>query len=132
MESDNAGFTITLTPKDVIAIQQSLRLWGKPEQVVESYNEATLQKHLVCWKKFVVFDWNEDWYDEYQHDIGCRYWIQLAIENASLETQFRLIDVITPLDEVFKSRMKPCPLRERASPDPFLEKSYFWETHTIL
>jgi hypothetical protein len=91
-----------------------------------------LQKHLDCWKKVVTFPWDEDWQPEYDHDIGCRYWLQLAIEHATPVTRERLLTIVHPLDEMFKKRMRPSPRVMRASKGPFMEHPYFWETHTLM
>ena len=132
MSFGEGAFNLSLTTEDVASIQRAARLWGKPQEVVEHYGEVALRRHFKCWEKFVHASWDEDWYPEYDHDIGCRYWIQLAVEYATPETRDRLQEAVKPLDDLFKQRMRPCPLHERASLGPFLGRPYFWETNTIL
>jgi hypothetical protein len=121
-----------LTQTDIAQIREALRLWGKPREIIDQYGEAMFHKHLECWKKFVLFHWDEDWQSEYDHDIGCRYWLQLAVEYATLPTRERLQTLVRPLDEIFQDHTEPTPLRRLASPGPFRGQPYFWETHTIM
>ncbi|MGB8345877.1 MAG: hypothetical protein WCD86_13400 [Ktedonobacteraceae bacterium] len=120
------------TQTDIAQIQEALRFWGKPQEIIEQYGEATFYKQLDCWKQFVSFHWDEDWQSEYDHDIGCRYWLQLAIEYTTLPTRERLQTMVRPFDEIFQDHMEPTPLRNHASPGPFQGQPYFWEMHTIM
>lgn len=124
--------TVFVTDTDVTLIREAIRAWGKPSNIVENYGVTLLRKHFLCWHKFVSFDWSEDWVSEYDHDIGCRYWIQLAIEHATSLTGKKLQAQVQPLDEMFQHRMEPAPIRRRASPGPWKAGPYFWETNTIL
>jgi hypothetical protein len=123
---------IYLTDKDVTLIQDAIHLWGKPADIVENYGEMLLRNHFLCWQKFVSFNWDEDWTAEYDHDLGCRYWIQLTIEYATLPTSEFLRLKVQPLDEIFKRRMKPIASSRKASPGPWKNGPYFWENNTIL
>lgn len=121
-----------LTDKDVALIQDAIRAWGKPADIVEDYGEMLLRKHFLRWQKFVSFKWDEDWTSEYDHDLGCRYWIQLAIEYATSPTSELLQLQVRSLDEIFKRRMKPIPTPRITSPGPWKDGPYFWENNTIL
>lgn len=121
-----------LTDEDVALIQNAIRIWGKPADIVEDYGEMLLRKHFSCWQKFVSFKWDENWTSEYDHDLGCRYWIQLAIEYATSPTSEMLRSRVQPLDEMFRQRMKPTPTSRKVSPGPWKDGTYFWETNTIL
>ena len=93
-----------------------------------------LQKYFECWERFVHFHWDEDWIDEYDQDMGCRYGIQIAIEYATPETREKLEAAVKPLDDVFKQRMKPSTfMAERIPPPPILKgRPYFWEMNAII
>jgi hypothetical protein len=83
-------------------------MWGKAQDVIHEFNGARLHDHYEMWAQFIDTDW-ENWnISEYHHDIGCRYWIQLAIEHSTSQTRSSLEQAVQPLDERFKARMKPC------------------------
>jgi hypothetical protein len=121
-----------LTEADLRQIRDAVRRWGKPHDVVHGYGDELLRRHFEWWDEFVGDEWDADLYPEYSHDIGCRTWIQVAIEHATPRTRDQLAALVRPLDDVFKRRMWP---KDRQSPRwraPLAEAAYFWETHTIL
>ena len=113
-------------------IRVALRSWGKSEEIVSGFTGSRLHDYFGTWSQFVDTDWSDWDRAEYNHDIGCRYWIQLAIENSSSDTSENLQQAVQPVDERFKARMKPCQdTTQLMLKGPFLDHPYFWETHTI-
>lgn len=122
---------ISLTSSDLEKIRIALRVWGKSQEVVDNFSETRLQEHYGNWSQFVDNDW-ENWdISEYIHDIGCRYWIQIAIENSGGDTAKNLERLVQPIDDRFKVKMQPCQTVSYASKDGLLNHPYFWETHAI-
>lgn len=107
-------------------------MWDKPSPIVDNYGGGLLRTHLDCWREFVGFAWEAGSEDEYAHDIGVRYWLQIALEYSTPSTQARLQALLDPLDAEFKRRMIPAPLATYASSNPFMGRPYFWETHTLI
>lgn len=131
MQSVPKKFAISITVSDLEKIRSSLRRWGKPEEVVCKFSGSQLHTYYEMWSQFVDTDWSNWDISEYDHDIGCRYWIQIAIENSNLDTRKNLEKFVSLLDEQFKARMKPSQIAQPTSKEPFLGSPYFWETHTI-
>ncbi len=123
-------FDVSITLTDLAAIRVAIQRWGEHPTLVDAYVGATLHDHFSQWAQFVDTDWSNWDPSEYNHEIGCRVWIQLSIEHASAETAARLRAAVTPIDERFKSRMRPA--QRTIKPTPVLrEHPYFWETHTL-
>jgi hypothetical protein len=120
-----------LTETDLHQIREAVRHWGKPAELVHEYSEALLSRHFGWWEEFVTTDWDEDSQSEYDHDIGCRTWIQVAIEHATPQTREQLEALVRPLDDAFRRRMRPTATQKSRSA-PITEAAYFWETHTIM
>jgi hypothetical protein len=131
-QNTNHRYELNLSPADVDLINKALKLWGKPDELVEKFGATFLRERLENWEEFVNSEWDEDWEFEYAHDIGVRYWIQLAIEHTTPETSNKIEALVTPLDQIFKNKAQPCPVREYAPAGPFKHKPYFWETHSIM
>lgn len=131
MKLAKSPFNVWIEAEELPMIRQAIRAWGKPDSVTEAYGGARLHEHLERWGQFVETDW-EDWdISEYDHDVGCRVWVQLVIENTGPETSERIQRAVEPLDASFKARM----IKGTAfcqTPTPILRSHpYFWETHTI-
>ena len=120
-----------LTKTDLYQIREAIRRWGKPAELVHEYGEAPLSRSFGQWEKFVTTDWDEDLWPEYNHDIGCRTWIQVAIEHATQQTRERLEALVRPLDDAFRRKMRPLEISTSRSA-PLRKAAYFWETHTII
>ena len=92
---------------------------------------SQLHRHLSMWTEFVDRNWLDWDISEYDHDIGCRMWIQVALENSAPETALKICTVTRPPDDAFKRRMVP--VRRLSSYHvPVLRwHPYFWETHTL-
>lgn len=124
-------FPISLTETDIISIRSALRLWGKSFQIVEGYDNAQINKHFELWARFVQSDWRDWDISEYDHDIGSRYWIQIAIDYSTPQTHNILEKAVQPIDEIFMAKMKPCAIQRQSSKMPQAGQPYFWETNTI-
>jgi hypothetical protein len=122
---------LVLTTEDAQLIRAALQQWGKSQEVIEAFFELGIGFYLKEWANFVYTDWAPYDISEYNHDIGVRYWIQLAIEHSTPETRAILEEAVTPLDECFRARAKPCRPKRYASPGSFSGHPYFWETSTI-
>ena len=81
MEISRLKHQFALTPEDLNSIREAIRDWGKPNDCIEGYTGAQLYRHFEWWEQFVTTDWAGWDISEYGHDIGCRHWIQLAIEH---------------------------------------------------
>ena len=131
MEIRQSKFPIEVTHEDLDSIRAAVQAWGKPQDVVDAFNGARLHDHFERCALVVDTD-SPDWdISEYDHDLGCRVWIQVAIEHSSPKTRSLLEDVVRPLDDAFKRKMRPSWRRHRTPEAPLSEGPYFWETHTI-
>ena len=130
MKVRELAFDVETALSDLEAIRGAIRKWGKPSSVVDEYAGARLYDEFCAWAQFVDTDWEAWDQSEYNHDIGCRSWIQLAIEYSSSATAIRLEAAVAPIDARFKSRMRPA--RRMIERTPVLQgHPYFWETHTL-
>ena len=133
MKISRGGFSFEITRDDLAKMRDAIRQWKADPEISENFNGGTLYDHFQRWQKFVDTDW-EGWdISEYNHDIGCRAWIQLAIENSTVETAMSLENEVSRIDDKFKVSMKPfqkewLPVHLKK---PFKHGPYFWETHTI-
>ena len=133
MGTEHPPYAFSLTVEDLAAIRKAITAWGKSADIVAGFGNSHLHKLFKTWQQLVTQDWSESgWdYSEYHHDIGSRYWIQLAIEHATPITRVQLEAAVAPLDALFKKRMKPSPMKRHAAEGPFRETTYFWDMHTI-
>jgi hypothetical protein len=131
MEIDNSKFNFCLSEQDLQQIRSAIRKWGKAENVCSDFNGARLYNHFETWSDFVEMNW-ADWdVAEYDHDIGCRYWIQVSIEHSTTKTQLALESAVAETDSKFKAKMNTAK-RPNISKVSILSKHpYFWETQTI-
>ncbi|PKN22751.1 MAG: hypothetical protein CVU65_14815 [Deltaproteobacteria bacterium HGW-Deltaproteobacteria-22] len=130
MQVREPQFDVEVTMYDLAAIRAAIRKWGKPAPVAESYTGLNLYHHLCGWSQFVDTDWVNWDQSEYNHDIGCRTWIQLAIEYSSAQTAARIRAAVAPVDDRFRGYMRRAKRVTEAT--PILRKHpYFWETHTL-
>jgi hypothetical protein len=114
-----------------MAIRTALQAWGKPANIVGEFDGARLHNYYEQWAQFVQTDWSHWDISEYDHDIGCRYWIQIAIEHATPQTRVVLEQTILPIDETFIAQMRPCEFRQYSAREPLSNHPYFWEINTI-
>ncbi len=122
---------IQLTSADLESIRTAIQAWGKPREVRDRYDEAMLRLHFMTWLHFVERDWSDWDASEYDHDLGSRFWIQLAIEHSQPATRQLLERVVAPLDERFRARMTPAKDKKSPTVAPLAGGPYFWETHTV-
>ena len=120
-----------LLAADLANIRQALRSWGKPYEVVDSFSGATLYNHFERWQAFVDLDWAGSDVSEYDHDLVCRAWIQIAIEHSSATTREALERAVLPLDARFKARMAPTKTPRNLESAPLLHQPYFWQSNTL-
>lgn len=118
------GFRFSLTPEDLRSIREAC-------EVAADFNGARLYEEFEAWEGFVDTDWSQWDSSEYDNDIACRFWIQLAIERSSPATRAVLEQQVEPLDERFRAVMKPARSRSGWDRLPLSGHPYFWETHTI-
>ena len=130
MNNDENG--ISVSRDDVAAMRRALVRWGKPASVVEGFTQDRMSYYLDRWELFVRTDW-EAWDPaEYSHDIGVRYFIQLAIETMSPSTRAMLEEAVSAADQLFRSKMVPAkPVTFRNPSAAFREAPYFWEENTL-
>jgi hypothetical protein len=131
MEISLLKFQFALTSDDLYAIRDAIRHWGKPSDYVDGFTGAELYRHFERWKQFVSTDWSRWDISEYDHDIGCRYWIQVAIEHSSPATRSVLERQVASLDAQFQTQMRPAKRPGILDCAPLGERPYFWETHTL-
>ena len=133
MKTSKTGFNFEITSKDLDEIRAAIQQWKADSEIAEKFDGGTLYNHYERWLQFVETDW-EGWdISEYEHDIGCRAWIQLAIENSTPKTAILLENEVSKIDEKFKKKMKPFQKNWVSSylKSPFKDGPYFWETNTI-
>ena len=119
-----------IEPHEPDDIRAAIRTWGKPDSVVNAFCGARLGNYLGRWKQFLQTDWANWDISEYDHDLGCRYWLQLILENVGADSKARILSDLDPLDQVFKSKMKPSS-KGIITEQGFKGQPYFWETNTI-
>ena len=124
-------FRFSLSEEDLRGIREAIRAWGKPRDVLDRYNGASLYNHFEIWEQFVSQEWSGWDISEYHHDIGVRTWIQVAIEHSTATTRADLERAVKPLDDKFKGRMVPLSSTTRYETSVLSEGPYFWEQHTI-
>ena len=90
MQIRRPTFQFAITLDDLHAIRVALTQWGKSPEVVQNFTGAELHRYYEAWSQFVETDWEAWDIAEYRHDIGCRYWIQIALEYAAVETRIVL------------------------------------------
>ncbi len=133
MKISKGGFSFEITRDDLAKMRDAIRQWQADPPIAENFNGGKLYDYFTQWQSFVESDW-EGWdISEYNHDIECRAWIQLAIESSTLETARRLEDEVSRIDDRFKEKMKPFKKEwlRFSLKSPFRRGPYFWETHTI-
>ena len=131
MQIKKCEFEVWVETSDLERIRDALRRWGKPCDVIENYCGSLLHQHLIAWQEFAETDWSKWDISEYHHDIGCRFWIQLAIENSEPNTADQIHQAAKVSDELFRAKMSPAVESCRSSTTVLRSHPYFWETHTI-
>jgi hypothetical protein len=132
MEISHHKFNFSLTLDDLRSIREAIRRWGKPAECIEGFTGVELYRHFERWDQFVKTDWANWDRSEYNHDIGCRYWIRVAIEYSCPATRNILEQQIAPIDAQFQSHMKLIKRQSVLDCVPLSQHPYFWESHTIL
>jgi hypothetical protein len=87
MEISQLKFHFALTPEDMRSIREAIGQWGKPPECIDRFSGAELYRHFETWQQFVDTnraDWDRS---EYDHDIGCRCWIRVAVEHSCSATR---------------------------------------------
>lgn len=121
-----------LEPSDVERIRAAIRAWGKPAVVASRYDERTLMSQIDIWRRVTEMDWQPNEQPKYEQDIVIRYWIQMVLEAVSPTACERLQKLITPIDVRFQEKMRPQAPTSYGKRPTLQERSYFWETHTLL
>jgi hypothetical protein len=124
-------FDLRIELSDLERIRSAIRRWGKPAEVADAYDGSLLYRHVEAWHQFVKTDWGNWDASEYDHDIGCRVWVQLAIENSCAGSSERIELAVRPADEHFRASMVPAVAWCRRTTPVLDSHPYFWETHTI-
>lgn len=121
---------LSILPADLQRIREAVTVW-KGADLANSFWGARVVDHATAWSELVETDWNDWDQSEYNHDLGCRYWLQVALEHCDPSTRTRLAAAIRATDEDFQARMRPAarPAGHRIA--VLSEYPYFWETHTI-
>ena len=131
MHAQPLRFDFSITLEDLALIRRAILTWGKADAVAEQFNGAALYGYYERWAEFVEADWAIWDVSEYDHDIGCRVWIQVAIEHSTPPTASRLQRAVQPLDDTFRAQMKPCRNAKAGRASVLRGDTYFWQTHTI-
>ena len=131
MEIEKSKFDFSLSEQDRQQIKQAILKWGKPEDVCTSFNGARLYNHFEMWSQFGEMNWSTWDISEYDHDIGCRYWIQVCIEHSTPVTRLALEKAVAESDSKFKAQMRTAKHPSILQVSPLSSHPYFWETQTI-
>ena len=131
MEHSPLKFSFALTPEDLRSIREAIRRWGKPTECISEFNGAELYRHFERWQQFVEINWANWDRSEYDHDIGCRFWIQVAIEHSCPSTCITLEEQVAPVDALFQTRMRPAKRPTILEGAPLAHHPYFWESQTL-
>ena len=83
-------FEFSFSSTDLEAIRGAILRWGKSPAIARAFDGGRLQVHMERWLALVETDWSRWDISEYDHDIGCRTWIQIAIEFSSATTREQL------------------------------------------
>jgi hypothetical protein len=121
-----------LEPSDVERIRAAIRAWGKPAVVASRYDERTLMSQIDIWRRVTEMNWDAREKPKYEQDIVIRYWIQVVLEAVNLTTRERLQRLVIPIDARFQEKMRPQAPTSYGKRPSLRERSYFWETHTLL
>jgi hypothetical protein len=131
MEISPLKFRFVLTSDDLHSIREAIHRWGKPAGCIEGFTGAELYRHFEMWEQFVDANWAGWDRSEYDHDIGCRFWIQLAIECSCPATRAVLEQQVAPVDARFQMQMRPAKRPNILECVPLSGHPYFWESHTV-
>jgi len=132
MEHLFTSANVWILDSDRETIHLALVQAGYSEKLATLFSGPKLRTDFERWEVFVHTDWSHWDYSEYDQDLGCRYGIQVVIENSCAETRARLEDEVRAIDEVFCENMKPlrAPRISRLQL-PLSDHPYFWETGTL-
>jgi hypothetical protein len=131
MEINRLKFQFELSPEDLLAIRGAIARWKNDQSIVDQFSGAFLYGKFDAWREFVDTEWGDWDISEYDHDIGCRYWIQLAIENSAPRTADTLQSCVKADDGKFMKIMRPKVKPKVFQISAFRGQPYFWEVNTI-
>ena len=123
---------LVLLDIDLLQIRSAILRWKKNEELAHQFDVDRLKDHFEYWEKFVQQEWQGWDESEYDHDLGCRYWIQVAIEYSSVETKMALEKLVMPIDNQFQVKMQPLPNPKLVDYGILHHHPYFWEIDTIF
>jgi hypothetical protein len=124
-------YKFALNAEDMHSIREALRRWGKSEESVDGFNGSTLYRYFERWHQFVETDWTTWDQSEYNQDLDCRFWIQVAIEHSCPATRNDLELEVDFIDARFKACMKHAIEPSILVGTPLSQHPYFWESYTI-
>jgi len=130
MKIRKSGFQFEIKTEDLIKIRSAIKQW-KSKWWSENFDGSSLYQCFESWEHFIDTEWCTWDVSEYNHDIECRYFIQLAIENSTSLTKVRLNELVKPFDEIFIKNMKPYKKLNFKKIEIFNSQPYFWEINTI-
>ena len=126
----NSTSDLSILPDDLERIRTAVTIWKSPG-AGQAFWGARVADYATSWAQFVDTDWSSWDPSEYNHDIGCRHWLQVVLEHCAAPTRARLESEIRSTDLVFHSRMRPIARAATCQIPVLAEYPYFWETHTI-
>ena len=122
----------TLPNADLHQIRSAIVRWKRNEELAHQFDANRLRLHFEYWEKFVQQEWQGWDESEYDHDLGCRYWIQVSIEYSSVERKMALEKLVIPIDNQFQVKMQPLPNPKLVDYGILHHHPYFWEINTIF
>ena len=122
----------TLPNADLHQIRSAIVRWKRNEELAHQFDANRLRLHFGYWEKFVQQEWQGWDESEYDHDLGCRYWIQFSIEYSSVERKMALEKLVMPIDNQFQVKMQPLPNPKLVDYGILHHHPYFWEINTIF
>ncbi len=99
----NSTSDLSILPDDLERIRTAVTIWKSPG-AGQAFWGARVADYATSWAQFVDTDWSSWDPSEYNHDIGCRHWLQVVLEHCAAPTRARLESEIRSTDLVFHSR----------------------------
>lgn len=132
MEHLFVSTNVWILETDREAVRLALIQAGYSEKLATLFSGPKLRTDFERWEVFVHTDWSNWDYSEYDQDIGCRYGIQVVLENSCNETRTRLEAEVRAIDAVFIENMHPLRVpRISRLQLPINDHPYFWELGTL-
>lgn len=126
----DADPALILSDADVEAFRRRVAEW-KGNDGASRVDSSIATRHLARWQTFVATDWDEYDVSEYDHALGCRYWLELLVVAVHPDTAERVAVALAPSDATFRARMRPCRDRRIVAIPGLTGAPYFWETHAL-